>query len=67
LYFYFQLVYKLILIFLTYFLCWCRFFVVANANASLHNLVMIAMDVLGPQYDYKGLRLVLIAILDMVP
>ncbi|ESW10539.1 hypothetical protein PHAVU_009G218200 [Phaseolus vulgaris] len=42
------------------------FFVVANANASLHNLVMIAMEVLGPQYDYKGLRLVLIAILDMM-
>ncbi|KAK7354501.1 hypothetical protein VNO80_19965 [Phaseolus coccineus] len=42
------------------------FFVVANANASLHNLLMIAMEVLGPQYDYKGLRLVLIAILDMM-
>ncbi|RDX88643.1 hypothetical protein CR513_29735, partial [Mucuna pruriens] len=42
------------------------FFVIANGNASLHNLVMIAMDVLGPQYDYKGLRLALIAILDMM-
>lgn len=39
---------------------------IANANASFHNLVMIALDVLGPQYDYKGLRLALIAILDMV-
>jgi hypothetical protein len=40
--------------------------VIANGNASLHNLVMIALDILGPQYDYKGLRLALIAILDMV-
>ncbi|XP_020204599.1 CASP-like protein 1B1 [Cajanus cajan] len=42
------------------------FFVIANGSASLHNLVMIAVDVLGPQYDYKGLRLALIAILDMM-
>ncbi|CAI8587399.1 unnamed protein product [Vicia faba] len=42
------------------------FFVIANGNASLHNLVMIALDLLGPQYDYKGLRLALIAILDML-
>ncbi|WJX24713.1 hypothetical protein P8452_13794 [Trifolium repens] len=42
------------------------FFVIANGNASLHNLVMIALDILGPQYDYKGLRLALIAILDML-
>jgi len=40
--------------------------VIANGNASLHNLVMIALDILGPQYDYKGLRFALIAILDMV-
>lgn len=39
---------------------------IANGNASLHNLVMIVMEVLGPRYDYKGLRLALIAILDMV-
>lgn len=39
---------------------------IANGNASLHNLLMISMDVLGPQYNYKGLRLALIAILDMV-
>lgn len=43
-----------------------RFFVIANGNASLHNLVMIALDMLGSQYNYKGLRLALIAILDMV-
>ncbi|KAK7304065.1 hypothetical protein RJT34_15076 [Clitoria ternatea] len=42
------------------------FFVIANGNASLHNLVMIVMDILGAQYDYKGLRLALIAILDMM-
>ncbi|KAG4946803.1 hypothetical protein AAZX31_15G182300 [Glycine max] len=42
------------------------FFVIANGNASLHNLVMIVMEVLGPRYDYKGLRLALIAILDMM-
>ncbi|KAK7281434.1 hypothetical protein RIF29_09422 [Crotalaria pallida] len=42
------------------------FFVIANGNASLHNLVMIAVDIFGPQYDYKGLRLALIAILDMM-
>jgi hypothetical protein len=40
--------------------------VIANGNASLHNLVMIVLDMLGPQYDYKGLRLAFIAILDMV-
>lgn len=39
---------------------------IANGNASLHNLVMIALDMLGSQYNYKGLRLALIAILDMV-
>ncbi|KAJ1440016.1 Casparian strip membrane protein [Sesbania bispinosa] len=42
------------------------FFVIANGNASLHNLVMITLDILGSQYDYKGLRLALIAILDMM-
>ncbi|KAF7803938.1 CASP-like protein 1B1 [Senna tora] len=42
------------------------FFVIANGNASLHNLVMIAMDIFGRQFDYKGLRLALIAILDML-
>lgn len=44
----------------------CRFFVIANGHASLHNLVMIAMDIFGQQFDYKGLRLASIAILDMV-
>ncbi|KAK7318706.1 hypothetical protein RJT34_03412 [Clitoria ternatea] len=42
------------------------FFVIVNGIASLHNLVVITMDILGPQYDYKGLRLGLIAILDVM-
>ncbi|KAL1326233.1 CASP-like protein 1B1 [Arachis ipaensis] len=42
------------------------FFIIANGNACLHNLVMIAVDLLGPRYDYKALRLALIAILDMM-
>ncbi|KAJ1405372.1 Casparian strip membrane protein [Sesbania bispinosa] len=42
------------------------FFVIANGIASLHNLVVIAVDVLEPQFDYRGLRLGLIATLDMM-
>ncbi|KAK7359063.1 hypothetical protein VNO77_01009 [Canavalia gladiata] len=42
------------------------FFVIVNGIASLYNLVVIAMDILGPQYDYKGLRSGLIAILDVM-
>ncbi|KAI9126934.1 hypothetical protein K1719_002530 [Acacia pycnantha] len=42
------------------------FFVIANGHACLHNLVMIAMDIFGLQFDYKGFRLALIAILDMM-
>ncbi|KAL2343138.1 hypothetical protein Fmac_004423 [Flemingia macrophylla] len=42
------------------------FFVIVNAIASVYNLVVIAVDILGPQYDYKGLRLGLIAILDVM-
>ncbi|TKY60187.1 CASP protein 1B1 [Spatholobus suberectus] len=42
------------------------FFVIVNGIASLYNLVVIAVDILGPQYDYKGLRLGLIAILDVM-
>ncbi|KAL5053578.1 hypothetical protein RYX36_034260 [Vicia faba] len=40
------------------------FFVVANGIVSVHNLVMIAMDILGPKFDNKGLQLALIAVLD---
>ncbi|KAK7247336.1 hypothetical protein RIF29_42217 [Crotalaria pallida] len=42
------------------------FFVIANGIASLHNLVMIALDILQPQFDYKGVRLALIPISDMI-
>ncbi|KAI5384629.1 CASP-like protein 1B1 [Lathyrus oleraceus] len=40
------------------------FFVVANGIVSVHNLVMIAMEILGPKFDNKGLQLALIAVLD---
>jgi hypothetical protein len=43
-----------------------RFFVIANGLASIHNLVMIMGDLFGQKLDYKGLRLAMIAILDMV-
>ncbi|KAJ7969375.1 CASP-like protein [Quillaja saponaria] len=42
------------------------FFVIVNGMASFHNLLMIAVDILGPDFDYKGMRLALIAILDVM-
>ncbi|XP_020215484.1 CASP-like protein 1B1 [Cajanus cajan] len=42
------------------------FFVIVNGIASVYSLMVIAVDILGPQYDYKGLRLGLIAILDVM-
>ncbi|KDP34883.1 hypothetical protein JCGZ_09171 [Jatropha curcas] len=42
------------------------FFVIANGIATIHNLVMIAADICGKRLDYKGLRLAIIAILDMM-
>ncbi|XP_022714487.1 CASP-like protein 1B2 [Durio zibethinus] len=42
------------------------FFVIANGVASIHNLVMIMVDLLGSKLDYKDLRFAMIAILDMV-
>ena len=45
---------------------YCRFFVVANGMASFHNLVMIMVELCGQKLDYKGLRLAMVAILDMV-
>uniref|UniRef100_A0A6N2KLY7 CASP-like protein n=1 Tax=Salix viminalis TaxID=40686 RepID=A0A6N2KLY7_SALVM len=42
------------------------FFVIANGLASMHNLVMIMGDLFGQKLDYKGLRLAMIAILDMM-
>ncbi|PKI37515.1 hypothetical protein CRG98_042094 [Punica granatum] len=42
------------------------FFVIANANASFHNLLMILVEICGNKLDYKGLRLVLVAVFDMM-
>jgi hypothetical protein len=40
--------------------------VVVNGMASLHSLTMILVELFGHNIDYKGLRLAIIAILDMV-
>lgn len=45
---------------------YCRFFVIANGMASFHNLVMIMVELCGQKLDYKGMRLAMVAILDMV-
>ncbi|GAV84163.1 DUF588 domain-containing protein [Cephalotus follicularis] len=42
------------------------FFVIANGMASLHNLLMIAINIFGSKTDYKGLKLAVVAILDML-
>ncbi|XP_062161498.1 CASP-like protein 1B2 [Alnus glutinosa] len=42
------------------------FFVVANGMASVHSLTMIVVEIFGHKIDYKGLRLAIIAILDMM-
>ncbi|XP_021298390.1 CASP-like protein 1B2 [Herrania umbratica] len=42
------------------------FFVVANGLASIHNLLMLMVDLFGSKVDYKGLRFAMIAILDML-
>ncbi|XVF86121.1 hypothetical protein PTKIN_Ptkin18bG0015400 [Pterospermum kingtungense] len=42
------------------------FFVIANGLVSIHNLVMILVDLFGSKFNYKGLRFAMIAILDMV-
>ncbi|GKV11233.1 hypothetical protein SLEP1_g22502 [Rubroshorea leprosula] len=42
------------------------FFVVANGLGSLHNLLMILLDIFGRKLDYKGFRLPGIAILDVL-
>ncbi|KAG6583816.1 CASP-like protein 1B2, partial [Cucurbita argyrosperma subsp. sororia] len=41
------------------------FFVVANGVATLHNWLMIALDIFGPDYRFHGFRLPIVAILDM--
>ncbi|XP_052182976.1 CASP-like protein 1B1 [Diospyros lotus] len=42
------------------------FFVAANAMASLHSLLMLAVECFGGKFDLKGLRFVMIPILDMM-
>ncbi|XVF86120.1 hypothetical protein PTKIN_Ptkin18bG0015400 [Pterospermum kingtungense] len=42
------------------------FFVIANGLVSIHNLVMILVDLFGSKFNYKGLRFAMIAILDML-
>ncbi|CAI9760041.1 unnamed protein product [Fraxinus pennsylvanica] len=42
------------------------FFVIANGNASLHNLLMLIVNFMGQKFDYKGLRPFAIAVLDMM-
>ncbi|GMI73177.1 CASP-like protein 1B1 [Hibiscus trionum] len=42
------------------------FFVIANGLVSIHNLVMIMLDLLGGNFDYKGFRFPMVAILDML-
>jgi len=43
-----------------------RFFVVANAMVSFHNLLMIALQIFGGKMEFTGFRLLSVAILDMV-
>ncbi|KAH7841675.1 hypothetical protein Vadar_032925 [Vaccinium darrowii] len=42
------------------------FFVIANAMASFHSLLMLVVECFGNKFDFKGLRLLLIPILDMM-
>ncbi|KAL0011913.1 hypothetical protein SO802_007021 [Lithocarpus litseifolius] len=42
------------------------FFVVANGMASFHNCFILVLEIVGHRIDYKGLRLAIIAILDML-
>lgn len=42
------------------------FFVIANAMVSLHNLLMLIVEVIGHKFDKKGLRFSIVPILDMM-
>ncbi|CAE6185964.1 unnamed protein product [Arabidopsis arenosa] len=42
------------------------FFVIANVMVSFHNLLMIVLQIFSRKLEYKGLRLLSIAILDML-
>lgn len=43
-----------------------RFFVVANANATLHNLLMLAVGFAGSKLSFKGLAPLVVPVLDLV-
>ncbi|KAG2318457.1 hypothetical protein Bca52824_011670 [Brassica carinata] len=42
------------------------FFVIANVMVSFHNLLMIALQIFSRKLEYKGFRLLSVAILDML-
>ncbi|KAL1829467.1 hypothetical protein ACET3Z_007879 [Daucus carota] len=41
------------------------FFVIANGMASFHSILMLVIELFGHKYDLKGLRFVIIPILDI--
>ncbi|KAI3455881.1 hypothetical protein Pfo_012544 [Paulownia fortunei] len=42
------------------------FFVIANGNASLHNLLMLVVSFMGPKFNFKGLAHLAIPVLDLM-
>ncbi|KAL0442378.1 UNVERIFIED_CONTAM: CASP-like protein 1B2 [Sesamum latifolium] len=42
------------------------YFVIANGNASLHNLLMLVVGFLGPKWNFKGLAHLAIPVLDLM-
>ncbi|KAK4440289.1 CASP-like protein 1B2 [Sesamum alatum] len=42
------------------------FFVIANGNASLHNLLMLVVGFMGPKWNFKGLAHLAIPVLDLM-
>ncbi|KAG8385164.1 hypothetical protein BUALT_Bualt03G0013300 [Buddleja alternifolia] len=42
------------------------FFVIANGNASFHNLLMLVVGFMGPKCDFKGLAPLAIVLLDLM-
>ncbi|GAB4829459.1 hypothetical protein Ancab_019131 [Ancistrocladus abbreviatus] len=42
------------------------FFVVANGWATLHNILMLALEICKPKMDFKGFRYTTISVLDMM-
>lgn len=44
----------------------CRFFVIANANATLHNLLMLVVGLARSKFGFKGLAPFAVPLLDLV-